>query len=139
MDEVLSMVTAILISTVLLFIMPTYQLIERSRDAMDTYAYTEIVDLTDRIRNTGCLSHEMYMRFADALADTGMAYQVEMQHFYKTEEGVEAENYLEQIKQTLETETVYYFQEGDTIRMSVKRQDGSQVGYYGGTIKDEDY
>lgn len=139
MDEVLSTVTAILISVVLLFIMPVHRMIEQNQQAMDTYVYTEMVDLIDRIRNTGCLSQEMYIVFTEALADTGMLYQVELQHFYETDEGIEEENFLEQIKSKLEADTVYYFQEGDTIRMKIKRRDNSIVGYYGGRIKDEDY
>lgn len=106
---------------------------------MQTYIYTEIVDLTDRIRNTGCLTSEMYLNFLTALDNTGDIYDIEIQHFYKEKSDGEIANYTKQIMNYLNKDGIYRFKMGDIIKFKVSRRDGSLVGVYGGRIKDESY
>ncbi len=139
MDDIFSKVTAILISSILLFLVPVSVMIEKNEQAMQTYIYTEIVDLTDRIRNTGCLTSEMYLDFLTALENTGNIYNIEIQHFYKEESNGEIANYTQQIRNRLSKDGVYRFKMGDIIKCKVSRKDGSLIGVYGGRIKDESY
>lgn len=112
---------------------------EENNQAMQTFVYTEIVDLTDRVRNTGCLTSDMYLNFLNAINDTGAIYEVEIQHFYKKNGMGENANYTAQILDSLSEHGVYRFEIGDVIKLKVKRQDGTLVGFYGGRIKDESY
>lgn len=106
---------------------------------MQTFVYTEIIDLTDRIRNTGCLTGSMYLNFLNALEDTGTIYDIEIQHFQTEDEiGVQM-NSTDRILETLADDGVYRFRSGDVIKLKVKKQDGTLVGFYGGKIKDESY
>lgn len=139
MSDVFSKVTAILLSSVLMFIVPVIIMTEENNQAMQTFVYTEIVDLTDRVRNTGCLTSEMYLNFLNAINDTGTIYEVEIQHFYKKNEMEENANYTAQVLNSLSEHGVYWFETGDVIKLKVKRQDGMLVGFYGGRIKDESY
>lgn len=139
LSDVFSKVTAILLSSVLMFIAPVLIMTEENDRAMQTFVYTEIIDLTDRIRNTGCLTGSMYLNFLNALEDTGTIYDVEIQHF-QTEDGIGLQmNSTEGILETLADDGVYRFRSGDVIKLKVKKQDGTLVGFYGGKIKDESY
>ncbi len=139
MSDVFSKVMAILLSSVLMFIAPVIIMTEENNQAMQTFVYTEIVDLTDRVRNTGCLTSDMYLNFLNAINDTGAIYEVEIQHFYKKNGMGENANYTAQILDSLSEHGVYRFEIGDVIKLKVKRQDGTLVGFYGGRIKDESY
>ena len=128
-----------MLSSVLMFIAPVLIMTEENNRAMPTFVYTEIIDLTDRIRNTGCLTGSMYLNFLNALEDTGTIYDIEIQHFQTEDEiGVQM-NSTDRILETLADDGVYRFRSGDVIKLKVKKQDGTLVGFYGGKIKDESY
>lgn len=128
-----------MLSSVLMFIAPVLIMTEENNRAMQTFVYTEIIDLTDRIRNTGCLTGSMYLNFLNALEDTGTIYDIEIQHFQTEDEiGVQM-NSTDRILETLADDGVYRFRLGDVIKLKVKKQDGTLVGFYGGKIKDESY
>ncbi len=138
MSDVFSKVTAILLSSVLMFIVPVWVMTEENNRAIQTFVYTEIIDLTDRIRNTGCLTGSMYLNFLNSLEDTGSVYDIEIQHFL-TEDDITVVNSTCHILETLKDDGVYRFRSGDVIKLKVKKQDGTLVGFYGGKIKDENY
>ena len=48
-------------------------------------------------------------------------------------------NSTDRILETLADDGVYRFRSGDVIKLKVKKQDGTLVGFYGGKIKDESY
>ena len=128
-----------MLSSVLMFIAPVLIMTEENNRAMQTFVYTEMIDLTDRIRNTGCLTGSMYLNFLNALEDTGTIYDIEIQHFQTEDEiGVQM-NSTDRILETLADDGVYRFRSGDVIKLKVKKQDGTLVGFYGGKIKDESY
>ena len=128
-----------MLSSVLMFIAPVLIMTEENNRAMQTFVYTEIIDLTDRIRNTGCLTGSMYLNFLNALEDTGTIYDIEIQHFQTEDEiGVQM-NSTDRILETLADDGVYRFRAGDVIKLKVKKQDGTLVGFYGEKIKDESY
>ena len=128
-----------MLSSVLMFIAPVLIMTEENNRAMQTFVYTEIIDLTDRIRNTGCLTGSMYLNFLNALEDTGTIYDIEIQHFQTEDEiGVQM-NSTDRILETLADDGVYRFRSGDVIKKKKKKQDGTLVGFYGGKIKDESY
>ena len=128
-----------MLSSVLMFIAPVLIMTEENNRAMQTFVYTEIIDLTDRIRNTGCLTGSMYLNFLNALEDTGTIYDIEIQHVQTEDEiGVQM-NSTDRILETLADDGVYRFRSGDVIKLKVKKQDGTLVGFYGGKIKDESY
>lgn len=139
MSDVFSKVVAILLSSVLMFIAPVIIMTEENSLAMQTFVYTEMVDFTDRIRNTGCLTDKMYLNFLNALGDTGAIYDIEIQHFHMEGNTGEYLNSTARILESLDDDGVYRFKAGDVIKLKVKKQNGTLMGFYGGKIKDESY
>lgn len=122
-----------------MFIAPVLIMTEENDRAMQTFVYTEIIDLTDRIRNTGCLTGSMYLNFLNAIEGTGSVYEIEIQHFQTEDEiGVQM-NSTDRILEALAEKDIYRFRTGDIIKLKVRKQDGTLAGFYGGKIKDESY
>lgn len=139
MDDVFSTVVAIIMGAVLLFIMPVQNMMQQNQSAMDTYAYTELVDFTDRVRNTGWISEEMFQQLQKGLSATGQVYQLRITHQREDEAGTLQQWSHEEVLQGLEQEKRYCLQKDDFIRVEIKRQNQTLVGQYGGRIKDENY
>lgn len=151
MDNVLSKVIAIILASILMFIVPVRIMIQKKNQAFQTYIYSETIKLVDSVRNTGKLTHEMYNNYKDNIQINNEIYIIKLFHgissdniLTESEEASSNKNFLEfrytkEILKCIENSREYLFMSGDIFRIEVRDKKGNVVSVYGGSIKDEDY
>jgi len=82
-EEGLWKISAVLLSIVLLFIVPSYLSYERQEDIIYHLAITHVDQLSEKVREIGYLDQAMLNQFLDAMNATGYMYDIEFEHLAK--------------------------------------------------------
>lgn len=84
MPNVVSKITAALLSVVLLFLVPAVHTAQREEDLQGMTTYNAVVQFVDAVRNKGYVSSQMYLEFSQQLEQFGIVYDIELEHAHKT-------------------------------------------------------
>lgn len=164
MGDAYGKVIAILLASVLMFLIPVLYISERQETAAQSYVLTETAYLVDSVRNTGVLTEGMYREYEKRLCALEHLYEIQLMHaaypIYENGgrfETKQERHYSEEIKETLRETGCYYFLMDEFFRIEVKDRRGSMgerllngflkediasekiIAFYGGTIKYEAY
>lgn len=123
----------IIVTVILLFLVPLQYAGAKADVVSRSYVMTETAYFVDSVRNTGCLTTQMYQEYLKKLAVTGQVYDIEITHYQKllneTESGYQTYYhgvYTEELlKQLFSEEDRYEFLPGDFIRLQVKSKSPS--------------
>ena len=80
MEDSLSIVFAIILSLILMFMFPLIDSWDLQDNLSYTVAYAATVDFVDTARNVGYISRELYDNYESKLSATGNTYDISMEH-----------------------------------------------------------
>lgn len=131
MSDSFSKIVAILISSILMFIVPIKITKERQDEFKQTYILSETMYLVDNVRNTGVLSKEMYNIYANKVTSMIGNAQIEM-----LSSDLEHKNLVfnSDIFEDLQTNGICEFSRYDYFKIIVYEND-MPIAYYGGSVK----
>jgi len=164
LEDAYSRVMAILLASVLMFLLPMLYISERQETMAQSWVLTETACLVDAVRNTGVLTEGMFREYEKRLAGLEQLYEIQVTHvaygLYESEGEIETRqerHYTEEIKEALMEQGEYCFAMDDFLKIEVSDRNGSFgerllnsfmaedletekiIAYYGGTIKYEAY
>ena len=137
MGDSLSIIFAVMVAVVIMFIFPTLDTWERQDDLSYMAVYSATTDFVDAIRNTGVLTPDMYNSFYKQLLGTTNTYKVTLEHreyLVVPKAGVAGAteidylyHYTSEIENVLNSGNNYTFDKGDYIYVSVKNTNKTQA------------
>lgn len=143
MGEAYGTVAAIFLGVYIMFIMPLNNMIYENEKLEQMYIVNEITYFAERVRNTGCISEDMYFQLTDKISSLNNVYDIEITHYkniYNEDKSrilyFEKAEYLQNIKEVLCKSGVYCFNKNEYIKVTVMQGD-NVVACYGGSIKSE--
>jgi hypothetical protein len=80
MEDTLSIIFAILIALILMFLFPLVDSWDLQDNLSYAIAYSATVDFVDTARNTGYISSDLYDTFQNKLLATGNTYDITLEH-----------------------------------------------------------
>ena len=80
MEDSLSIIFAIIISMLLLFLFPMIDTWEMQDNLSYVVVYSAVTDFVDTIRNTGYITEEAYEAFSSKIHATGNTFAITMEH-----------------------------------------------------------
>lgn len=80
MEDTLSIIFAIILSIILMFMFPLIDTWDLQDNLSYVVAYASTVDFVDAVRNTGYISRDAWDNYQNKLASTGNTYDVSMEH-----------------------------------------------------------
>ncbi len=80
MDDSLSIIFAVLVALIIMFIVPLIDTWELQDNLAYVVTYAAVTDFVDTVRNTGYISVANYDAFLTTLNSTGNTYSVSMEH-----------------------------------------------------------
>lgn len=80
MEDSLSIIFAIIVSLLLMFLFPMIDTWEMQDNLSYTVAYSAVTDFVDTVRNTGFITEDAYHAFASKLEATGNTFSITMEH-----------------------------------------------------------
>ena len=136
-DTFITMI-AIFLAAILMFIFPLMTLADRNDDITQLSVQTATTEFVDEIRRTGKLTEDEYNSFAEVIAATGNAYDIEIQFQILDEnpakktsstsnvviigENVYYSVYTTQIEEKISRDSEYLLKEGDIVSVNVKNR-----------------
>ncbi len=129
MNDIYGRVIFIFLAAVIMFLSPIRLYMIRRDNLIQSYVQTEVVYLTNNIKNTGVLTKEEYIMFLTKLGKTGKLFDVNIEKETKTKG-------FEKIKID-ESFTKHIFELDDFIRIRVEQKDCNNpiMAYFGGSIR----
>jgi len=134
-DSVMSVV-AIFLAAVLMFVFPLMSTADRSDDIAQQAVQTATTEFVDNIRSTGKITQSAYDSFANVIAGTGNAYDIELEvqilddnarkktaqaTASKVGENSYYTEYTSQIQEQMDkNDGVYVLKEGDIVSCTVR-------------------
>lgn len=137
MDDVFSKIVAIILGSIIFFVLPLEFVSERQNNMVQTYAYSETMSFVNQICNKGIVYETDYIKYKNKLLKTGKILSAEITHIPGEEESVN--DFTNQFEKKLSEEHCYKMKKGDFIRIEVMDEKDNPLIFYGGKIKDEDY
>lgn len=137
MDDVFSKIVAIILGSIIFFVLPLEFVSERQKNMVQTYAYSETMSFVNQICNKGIVYEADYIKYKNKLLMTGKILSVEITHIPGEAESVN--DFTNQFEKKLSEERCYKMKKGDFIRIEVMDEKDNPLIFYGGKIKDEDY
>lgn len=143
MGETYGTVAAIMLSVYMMFILPLNNMLYENEKLEQMYIVNEITYFVEQARNTGSIDKSMYLSLEKNITGLNNRYNIMITHYKSiyNEDRSEIiyfgeENYLWNIKETLEKNDIYNMSRNEYIKVSVS--DGEKmVACYGGGIKNE--
>ena len=137
--DYLGKVVAVAITVIAIFIAPVVNLANSNDDIVQSTVYSITTDFVADVRAQGKITQDMYMSFVSQLDNTGILYNIEMQHSYTSPvpefddtgkaTGIEeTENivYTDDIlKSVYETNGVYTMHKGDVFSITVSNREAT--------------
>ncbi len=80
MGDSLSIIFAVIVALIIMFIVPLVDAWELQDNLSYVVTYAAVTDFVDTVRNTGYISMDNYKSFMSALNSTGNTYAVSMEH-----------------------------------------------------------
>ncbi|MBR3280393.1 MAG: hypothetical protein IKI57_00920 [Clostridia bacterium] len=80
MGDSLSIIFAVIVALVIMFIVPLVDTWELQDNLSYVVTYAAVTDFVDTVRNTGYLSLDNYQSFVSTLSSTGNRFAVSMEH-----------------------------------------------------------
>lgn len=129
MNDIYGRVIFVFLAVVVMFLSPIKLYMIRKDNLIQSYVQTEVVYLTNNIKNTGVLTKEEYIIFLTKLSKTGKLFDVNIEKETITKA-------FEKIKID-ESFTKHLFEINDFIRIRVKEKDTKNpiMAYFGGSIR----
>lgn len=134
LEEIFSKVIAIVLGSIMLFIVPIRLMNQRQQNINQTYVLTEAMCMVDSVCNKGIIYEDTYLELLNKTEKTGEILKLELEH-YSGESG----NYTKQILSELEENGDYKMKRGDLFKIKIFDNNNNILAFYGGYIKDEDY
>lgn len=133
----LGKIFAVILAAVVLFIVPVINYANSNDDIMQSTVYNITTEFVSDVREQGKITQDMYMNFVRELDNTGILYDIELQHKYtspvpeyddtgKTVSVNEVDNIVytdEILKSVYETNGVYVMSKGDDFSVIVTNRD----------------
>lgn len=121
--ESISKIVAMLLACVLLFVAPIFFLAQKAELAMQSFVMTKTAYLVEHIKSNGYLSPNMYEQYQKQLEQTGLLYEITMEHqkeLYYPKEGAEnGEVYVRQFANVYEDDILHtLLEKKETYRMN---------------------
>lgn len=131
MEDSLSIVFAVIISLLLMFLFPMIDTWEMQDNLSYVVVYSTVTDFVDTVRNTGYISQEAYDEFETKLYTTGNTFSISMEHREFNEDlGVYLNTYTNEILDTLadnNNENIYLLDKYDYFYVTVKNTNRTQA------------
>ncbi len=80
MGDSLSIVFAVMVALVIMFIVPLMDTWELQDNLSYVVTYAAVTDFVDTVRNTGYISMDNYQAFTNRLSSTGNRFSISMEH-----------------------------------------------------------
>ena len=128
MEDSLSIVFAMMVALILMFIVPLMDTWELQDNLSYVVTYAAVTDFVDTVRNTGYISSEVYGSFLTTLGATGNTYDVTMEH-REFNEDIDAylNTYTNTINATLNSGNIYKLDKYDYFYVTVKNTNKTQA------------
>lgn len=134
MEDTLSIVFAILVAIVLMFIFPLLDTWELQDSLSYATTYATVVDFVDTVRNVGEITPENYEKFESQLMMTGNTFAISMEHRKFIEDIGKYENvYTNRIMEELKAGD-YQLDKYDYFYVTVKNTNRTQATVLKGFI-----
>ncbi len=128
MEDSLSIVFAILLSMILMFIFPLIDVWNLQDNLSFVLAYSATVDFVDTARNTGYIGYDLYDDFQRKLAATGNTYNITMEHRKFNEDlGNYLNTYTYEILDNINKKKVHRLDKYDYFYVTVKNTNKTQA------------
>ena len=129
MEDSLSIIFAVIVSLLLMFLFPMIDTWEMQDNLSYIVVYAATVDFVDTCRNVGFISDAAYDGFASKVQATGNSYDIRMEHrqFIPDVRGY-ANHYTNEIKNEFSTgDNIYKLNKYDYFSVSVKNTNRTQA------------
>lgn len=139
MEDSLSIVFAMIVALVLMFIVPLVDTWELQDNLSYVVTYAAVTDFVDTVRNTGYISPEVYGSFLTTLSATGNTYDVTMEH-REFNEDIDAylNTYTNKIVAEIDAHKKYKLDKYDYFYVTVKNTNRTQASILSGFFASED-
>ncbi len=133
MGDSLTIIIAIFLAAVLMFVFPLSGIAERNDDASQMYIQTTLDEFVNKVASKGTLTKDDYDKLEAQLLSTNNSYDIELTiNVADVNPGKKTDNqqigdttyyslYTAQIIDILNANSVYYLKEGDYIKVSLKQ------------------
>ena len=128
MEDTLSIIFAIMISLILMFLFPLVDAWDLQDNLSYAIAYSATVDFVDTARNTGYISRDLYDSFQGKLLATGNTFEVTLEH-REFNEDLKAylNKYTNEIEKVLDSGNNYKLDKYDYFYVTVKNSNRTQA------------
>ena len=128
MEDTLSILFAVIVSIIIMFIFPLLDTWELQDNLSYATTYATVVDFVDTVRNVGYISSDVYNAFSTRLGMTGNTFSITMEHRKFLEDIGDYMNvYTNEIEHTLNTDGIYKLDKYDYFYVTVKNTNKTQA------------
>ena len=134
MEDSLSIIFAVIVSLLLMFLFPMIDTWEMQDNLSYVVVYSAVTDFVDTVRNTGYITEEAYTNFLDKIYATGNTFSVSLEHREFNEDySVYLNTYTNEIIDAIEddgnpaTQDVYKLDKYDYFYVTVKNTNRTQA------------
>jgi hypothetical protein len=128
MEDSLSIIFAVIVSLLLMFLFPLVDTWEMQDNLSYVVVYSTVVDFVDTARNVGFVSDDSYSSFVSRIEATGNTYDVTLEHkqFIPDVSGY-VNHYTSEILAGTADDKKYYFNKYDYFYVTVKNTNRTQA------------
>lgn len=128
MEDSLSIIFAVIISLLLMFLFPMIDTWEMQDNLSYVVVYAAVTDFVDTIRNTGYITQDAYDAFTSKIYATGNTYSISLEH-REFNEDLKAylNTYTNEILDEIDENDVYKLDKYDYFYVTVKNTNRTQA------------
>ena len=128
MEDSLSIIFAVIISLLLMFLFPMIDTWEMQDNLSYVVVYSSVTDFVDTIRNTGYITQDALDAFESKLYSTGNTFSITLEHREFNEDfNAYLNTYTNEILDTIETAGEYKLDKYDYFYVTVKNTNRTQA------------